>query len=38
MYLVGKKIKQDKVRTRTSRFRAKLKNKARKRYAHLMAG
>lgn len=38
MYLASRKIKQNKVRNRTARYRAKLRTKARKRYARIMAG
>ena len=36
MYLASKKIKQNKVRNRSARFRAKLKKKATNRYKTIM--
>lgn len=36
MYLASKKIKQNKVRNRSARFRAKLKKKATNRYKRIM--
>ncbi len=38
MYLSSRKIKQQKVRNRSARYRAKLRTKARKRFARIMAG